>query len=63
MPVKIIQSLVILCVCAAMMAVAGSNFNSLYEREPVVKGPGVTKVAKLSDYFPGIKGTVADTDV
>ena len=30
---------------------------------PIVAGPGVTKVGKLSDYHAGIKGTIADTDV
>jgi len=28
---------------------------------PVVAGPGVTRVARLSDYGPGLKGTMADT--
>jgi len=31
--------------------------------EPIVAGPGVTKVAKLSDYCEGLKGTAADTNV
>lgn len=30
---------------------------------PVVAGPGVTKVMRLSDYFPGIKGTAGDTSI
>ena len=30
---------------------------------PVVAGPGVTKVGRLSDYGPGLKGTMADTPV
>jgi predicted deacylase len=30
---------------------------------PVVKGPGVTRVFRLSDYGPGLKGTMADTFV
>ncbi len=30
---------------------------------PIVAGPGVTKVAKLSDYCEGLKGTKADTHV
>jgi len=28
---------------------------------PVVAGPGVTRVARLSDFGPGLKGTMADT--
>lgn len=30
---------------------------------PIVAGPGVTKVGKLSDYHEPIKGTIADTNV
>ena len=28
---------------------------------PIVAGPGVTRVVRLSDYGPGLKGTLADT--
>jgi hypothetical protein len=31
--------------------------------EPIVQGPGVTKVVKLSNYFDGLKETPGDTDV
>ncbi|MBP1768330.1 MAG: putative deacylase [Candidatus Aminicenantes bacterium] len=30
---------------------------------PVVAGPGLTRVARLSDFGPGLKGTMADTPV
>ncbi len=30
---------------------------------PIVKGPGVTEVRRLSEFSPGLKGTVADTFV
>jgi predicted deacylase len=30
---------------------------------PVIAGPGVTKVIKLSEFVPSLKGTMADTDV
>jgi predicted deacylase len=30
---------------------------------PMVAGPGVTQVKKLSDYAPGLKGTMAETNV
>lgn len=32
-------------------------------KEPVVLGPGVTEVKKLSDYFGGLKGTINDVNV
>ncbi|MHB8770975.1 MAG: succinylglutamate desuccinylase/aspartoacylase family protein [Syntrophales bacterium] len=60
---KHIQSVFLLVVAAAMVAWSGVDFRTLYEREVVVKGPGVTAVRQLSDYFPALKGTVADTDV
>ncbi|PNE23496.1 succinylglutamate desuccinylase [Mesotoga sp. Brook.08.YT.4.2.5.1] len=34
-----------------------------YFKEEVVAGPSVTNVFKLSKYFDGIEGTIADTDV
>jgi predicted deacylase len=63
MPSRFFSSLVLLILAAAAAFLTGKYFLSLYEREPVVKGPGVTKVGKLSDYFAKIKDTVADTDV
>ncbi len=47
-----------------LMAFAGRSFyNSRHLKEPVVLGPGVTQVKKLSDYFSGIKGTINDSNV
>ncbi len=47
-----------------LMAFAGRSFyNSRHLKEPVVIGPGVTQVKKLSDYFSGIKGTINDSNV
>jgi hypothetical protein len=63
MSVKFIQSLILLAFSAALMVLSGMGFSSLYEREPVFTGPGVTQVRKLSDYFSGLKGTVGDTTV
>jgi len=49
---------------AILMAFAGTSFyNSRHLREPVVLSPGVTQVKKLSDYFPGIKGTINDSNI
>ena len=46
------------------MSVAGVQlYKHRHFRMPVVAGPGVTKVEKLSDYTKGLKGTVADTNV
>jgi predicted deacylase len=60
---KTIYSSILLVLSLTVALATGKFFLSLYEREPVVKGPGVTRVGKLSDYFAGLKGTVSDTDV
>lgn len=55
---------ILLLVIIALMTVAGVQlYKHRHFRMPVVAGPGVTKVAKLSDYTEGLKGTVADTNV
>ncbi len=50
---------------ALALTVAGGVPLARHRRFPisVVKGPGVTRVAMLSDYGPGLKGTAADTPV
>jgi predicted deacylase len=49
---------------AALALFAGLSFyRSRHLREPVVPGPGVSRVAKLGDYFGPIKGTVNDLNV
>jgi hypothetical protein len=63
MPSRFSTSLILLVIALATAFFTGNHFMSLYEREPVVKGPGVTRVGKLSDYFSKIKNTVADTNV
>lgn len=47
-----------------LMLFAGISFyQSRHLEEPVVLGPGVTQVKKLSDYFPGLKNTFNDANV
>ncbi|MDI6845403.1 MAG: succinylglutamate desuccinylase/aspartoacylase family protein [Candidatus Saccharicenans sp.] len=40
-----------------------SFYRSRHLKEPVVAGPGVLEVRKLSHYFPGIKGSINDASV
>lgn len=40
-----------------------SFFQSRHLKEPVVLSPGVSDVKRLSDYFPGLKGTINDSFV
>jgi len=49
---------------AVLMTFAGISFyKSRHLKEPVVLSPGVTQVKRLSDYFPGISGTINDSNV
>jgi len=51
-------------VIGLVVGVAGAQ---LYEHRhfdvPIVAGPGVTRVGRLSDYCPNLKGTIGDTNV
>lgn len=42
---------------------AAPQFTILHIPEPIKKGPGVTAVKQLSDYFPALKNTPGDTEV
>jgi hypothetical protein len=46
-----------------MAASAIPFYEQRHFRVPVVAGPGVTKVIKLSHFLPNLQGTAADTDV
>ena len=49
---------------AVLAVLAGLSFyHSRHLAEPVVAGPGVTRVATLGDYFAPVKGTVNDAHV
>ena len=53
--------LLILSICA--IAAVIPEFRRMHEAEPIRKGPGVTQIKPLSDYFAGLKGTAGDTEV
>jgi predicted deacylase len=58
------RKIVIAALGAVLAALAGLSFyRSRHLAEPVVLGPGVTEVKRLSDYFAPIKGTVNDVNV
>ncbi len=56
---------IIFCVLGLLLFIFSgiSFYRSRNLEEPVVVGPGVTEVKKLSDYFPSIKGTTNDCHV
>ena len=56
---------IILGVVFAALAVVGGLplYKHRHYKMPVIAGPGVTKVIKLSDFVPSLKGSNVDTDV
>jgi len=59
-----IRKIAIAALGAVLAVLAGLSFyRSRHLAEPVVLGPGVTRLAKLGDYFKPIKGTVNDSNV
>jgi len=60
----ILRKLIMVGIIALMVFAGGIPLlNQRNFKEVAVKGPGITEVFKLSKYFEGIKGTIADTDV
>jgi len=50
--------------CAvAIIGIVSPGFLAMRKPDAIRKGPGVTKIARLSDYFAGLKGSRGDTDV
>lgn len=58
-----IKSILLLVVLAVTIISGFQLYNHRHYMVPVVAGPGVTKVVKLSDYCEGLKGTAGDTNV
>lgn len=54
--------LVLGTIVLAVMIVGGRPlYRHRHSPVPIIAGPGVTRVARLSDWCPGLKGTMADT--
>ncbi len=59
-----IRKIAIAALGAVLAVVAGLSFHRGRNlAEPVVLGPGVTRLARLGDYFEPIRGTVNDSNV
>jgi len=56
-------NLVALAVTLLVMVTSGREFLRVHARQLVVKGPGVTRVERLSSWFEGLRGSEGDTDV
>jgi predicted deacylase len=48
---------------AAAAVVAGASFKAQHRAETIFPGEGLTRRARLSDYFAALEGTPGDTDV
>lgn len=59
----IIKSVLILLMIALMIPASIQFYRHGHYMMPIVAGPGVTRVVKLSDYSKGLKGTMGDTNV
>ena len=60
---NLIISSLLLAVAVLVVVLVAPTYTAMRKPDVVRKGPGVTRVALLSEYFPGIKGTEGDTDV
>jgi len=59
-----LRKFILIAMGLVLMAFAGVSFyRSRHLKEPVVLSQGVTQVKKLSDYFPGIKRTINDSNI
>ena len=54
---------ILLALSMLVVVAVTPDFRRMHVEEPIRKGPGVTTVKQLSDYFAKIKGTSGDTEV
>ncbi len=58
-----ITAAIFLALALAAAFAAGASFLSMRKVEAIMRGPGVSDLRMLSDWFPGLKGTAGDTEV
>ncbi len=56
------RGILVLLLVATLSSPAAIAFIQQRQPDTIVKGPGVTRIGKLSDYFEGIRGTANDPD-
>lgn len=61
--IRLMKILLVVILAAAMIQGGMKLYRHRHFQLPIVAGPGVTKVVKLSEYASGIEGTMADTQV
>jgi hypothetical protein len=52
---------ILLALSLLVVVAVTPDFRRMHVEEPIRKGPGVTTVKQLSDYFVKLKGTSGDT--
>lgn len=57
-----LRGILVLLLVGVISSPAAIAFVRQWQPDVIVKGPGVTRVGKLSEYFAGIKGTTNDPD-
>jgi len=60
---RIVTAVGLLVLGAGAAILAGRAFLGMRAVEPVTPSPGLTRAARLGDYFPPLAGTAGDTDV
>lgn len=58
-----LTALFFLALALAAAAFAGSSFLDMRRPEPIVRGPGVSGIRMLSEWFPALRGGPGDTEV
>src|SRR5512136_1130784 len=59
---NLVTSLVVLAIALGIVAAVSPGYRAAERDDDIRKGPGVSAVHKLSEWFPGIRGTHGDTD-
>ena len=60
---NLLASVGVLAAAVAILSVVIPDALTMRQPDVIHKGPGVTEVRKLSDFFDGIAGTRGDTEV
>ncbi|CEM60372.1 succinylglutamate desuccinylase [Treponema phagedenis] len=60
---NIVSGAICLAIALAVAVYTGIEFKQMWKVPEITKGPGVTEIKMLSEYFEGLKGTAADTPI
>ena len=58
-----ITAFILLTVSLICAIISGNSFMNMHIEEPIVKGPGVTDIKLLSDFYPELRDTAGDTKI